>query len=332
MKKRRDGFVLALRLICLACVVALGLMTIVATGGDGGGGGGGGGITYTGITSQATIDDTNAVDLSVGPYQGCDTGMAFGTFGAVQTAEHNQIGASRVLKLAQTSAEAILQVDVNAPPGVVVSGAVVTESDTIPGDCGGNASYTIEVDDVTGEFSGTMNFNDYCSEGITLSGRTSFSGKFDVDTENFLRISLSLHTVSVTLDSDSFTTSGSISFNFQASPSTATIDIRIRDNSTGKVYWANDYTITIVEESGYVEVEMSGRYYDPDYGYVDFHTDTPFRIDDGDEWPSAGVLTVEGEGGTKAQLTALSSTTYRVDADTDGDGTYDWDSDVRNWS
>jgi hypothetical protein len=307
-------------------------MTIVATGGDGGGGGGGGGITYTGITSQATIDDTNAVDLSVGPYQGCDTGMAFGTFGAVQTAEHNQIGASRVLKLAQTSAEAILQVDVNAPPGVVVSGAVVTESDTIPGDCGGNASYTIEVDDVTGEFSGTMNFNDYSSEGITLSGRTSFSGKFDVDTENFLRISLSLHTVSVTLDSDSFTTSGSISFNFQASPSTATIDIRIRDNSTGKVYWANDYTITIVEESGYVEVEMSGRYYDPDYGYVDFHTDTPFRIDDGDEWPSAGVLTVEGEGGTKAQLTALSSTTYRVDADTDGDGTYDWDSDVRNWS
>ena len=42
MKKRRDGFLWALRRICLVCVVALGFMTIVATGGGGGGGGGGG--------------------------------------------------------------------------------------------------------------------------------------------------------------------------------------------------------------------------------------------------------------------------------------------------
>lgn len=38
MKKSRDGFLWALRLICLACVVALGFMTIVGTGGGGGGG------------------------------------------------------------------------------------------------------------------------------------------------------------------------------------------------------------------------------------------------------------------------------------------------------
>lgn len=299
---------------------------------DSDGGGGGGGITYTGITAQATIDDTNAVDLSIGAYQGGDTGMAIGTVGAVQTADHNQIGRSRVLKLVQTSEEAILQVDVNASPGVVVSGAIVTESDTIPGDCGGNASYTIEVDDVTGDFSGTMNFNDYCSEGVTLTGSTSFSGMFDVYTGDFLQFSLTLDTVTITSGSDSFTTSGSVSFNFQATPLTATMDIRIRDDSTGKVYWVNDYSITLVEGSGYVEFEVSGRYYDPDYGYIDFHTDTPFHIDDGDEWPSAGVLIVEGEGGTEAQLTALSSTTYIVDADTDGDGIYDWDSGVLNWS
>jgi len=65
---------------------------------------------------------------------------------------------------------------------------------------------------------------------------------------------------------------------------------------------------------------------------IDCHTDTPFHIDDGDEWPSSGVFIVGGEGGTEAQLTALSSTTYIVDADTDGDGIYDWDSGVLNWS
>jgi hypothetical protein len=309
------------------------LFALVVGGCDGDGGhSGDSGITYTGITAQATIDDSNAVDLSLGVYKCGDIGMSVETVGAVQTADYKQIGHSRVLKLAHTTQEAILQVDVSPSSGVGVSGTTVTKSDTIPGDCGGNASYTIEVDDVTGAFSGTMNFNDYCSEGVTLSGSTSFSGKFDVDTEVFLRFRLTLHTVSVTSGSDSFTTSGSVSFNFQASPPTATIDIRVRDNSTGKVYWANDYSITLVEESGYVEFEISGRYYDPDYGYVDFHTETPFHIDDGDEWPSAGVLIVEGEGGTEARLTALSSTTYIVDVDTDGDGTYDWDSGVLNWS
>ena len=322
-----------MRMVSTSVMIFLAMfMSACGDGSDSDGGGGGGGITYTGITAQATIDDTNVVDLSIGAYQGGETGMAMGTLGAVQTTDHNQIGRSRVLKLVQSSEGAILQVDVNASSGVVVSGASVTESDTIPGDCGGNASYTIEVDDVTGDFSGTMNFNDYCSEGVTLSGSTSFSGTFDVDTEEFLQFSLTLNTVTITSGSDSFTTSGSISFNFQASPLNATMDIRIRDNSTEKVYWANDYSITLVEGSGYVELEMSGRYYDPDYGYVDFHTDTPFHIDDGDEWPSAGVLIVEGEGGTEAQLTALSSTTYIVDVDTDGDGIYDWDSGVLNWS
>ena len=322
-----------MRMVSISVMIFL-AMFLSACGGssDSDSGGGGGGITYTGVTAQATIDDTNAVDLSIGAYQGGDTGMAIGTVGAVQTADYNQMGRSRVLKLVQTSEEAILQVDVNAPPGVVVSGDIVTESDTIQGDCGGNASYTINVDDVTGDFSGTMNFNDYCSGGVTLSGSTSFSGMFDVDTLDFLQFSLSLNIVTITSGRDSFTTSGRVSFNFQASPLTATMDIMIRDNSTEKVYWARDYSISLVEESGYIEFEVSGRYYDPDYGYINFHTDTPFHIDDGDDWPSSGVLIVEGEGGTEAQLTALSSTTYIVEADTDGDGIYDWDSGVLNWS
>jgi hypothetical protein len=92
------------------------------------------------------------------------------------------------------------------------------------------------------------------------------------------------------------------------------------------------------EGTGYVEVEIiSGRYYDPDYGYVEVYTEGPLRIDDGDDWPSDGVLVVTGDtgiagGSTMARLTALSSTTYQVEADTNGDGTYDWDSGVLYWA
>jgi len=42
MKKARNGFMNTLPYLCLVGVIALGLMTIVGTGGDGGGGGGGG--------------------------------------------------------------------------------------------------------------------------------------------------------------------------------------------------------------------------------------------------------------------------------------------------
>lgn len=262
--------------------------------------------------------------------------MTIGALGAVQIADHNQIGRSRVLKLAQTLEDVILQVDLNVPPSVVVSHARVPVSGTIPGDCGGNASYTIDVDEGTGDFSGTMAFNGYCSEGVTLTGSTSFSGKIDLNTEVFLQFSLSFDTVTATSDSDSFTISGSINFNYQASPLTVTMDIRLRDNSTGKVYWVNNYSISFVGGPGYVEFVVSGRYYDPDYGHVIIPIITTFRIFDGDLWPSEGVFIVEGDtgiagGSTMAQLTFHSSNTCEVDGDTNGDGTYDWNSGILDW-
>ena len=116
-----------------------------------------------------------------------------------------------------------------------------------------------------------------------------------------------------------------------------TMTMLLKDNNTKKVYKVKDYIMTLTEEVDYVDVEISGTYYDPDYGYVTVATTTPLRIYWGDTYPSAGVLVVTGNtgtagGSTKARLTALSSTTYQVDADTNGDGIYDWNSGVLNWS
>ena len=94
--------------------------------------------------------------------------------------------------------------------------------------------------------------------------------------------------------------------------------------------------MTLTEESSYVNVEVSGKYYDSDYGYVTITTLTPLCIYYNDSFPSDGVFVITGDtgiggGSTKAQLTVLSSTTYQVEADTNGDGTYDWNSGVLDW-
>ena len=87
----------------------------------------------------------------------------------------------------------------------------------------------------------------------------------------------------------------------------------------------------------YLEFEVSGYYYDPDYGYVVISTSIPFVIYVGDYGPSVGVLVITGNtgiagGSTKARFLALSSMTYQVEADTNGDGTYDWNSGILYWA
>lgn len=88
--------------------------------------------------------------------------------------------------------------------------------------------------------------------------------------------------------------------------------------------------------SGYVSFTISGTYYDHDHGYVSVSTTTPFILYSGYDHPSQGVLIIDGRtgiagGSTKARLTAITASTYRVEADTNGDGSYDWNSGTVNW-
>jgi hypothetical protein len=327
--EKRKSIVFGLFLLSLALVLT------ACGGGDGGGSGGGvsgGGISYTGITAQATVDSTNSKTLSTGAYKG----GAAGTSGSMANVQEKAVSRPNYLDLALTIEEAIRHIDMNAPPGVVDAGAIARESGTISGHCGGNAQYVIQYDDATGDFSGTLNFSSYCSQGVTLAGSASFSGRIDVNTKNLLQFSLSCDDMTVTTGSDSFTAKMSISSNFQASPITVAIDILLRDNTNRKVYWVNNYIIALWVGSNYVDFQVSGKYYHPDYGYVSISTSTTFRIYFGATWPSQGILILDGKtgiagGSTRAQLTVLSSTTYQVEADANGDSIYEWNSGPLNW-
>ncbi|WP_419655630.1 uncharacterized protein Dvar_47240 [Desulfosarcina variabilis str. Montpellier] len=81
---------------------------------------------------------------------------------------------------------------------------------------------------------------------------------------------------------------------------------------------------------------ISGDFYYPDYGYVSLSTEQTLIIDASTGTPSSGVLIVTGENGssggpTEARLTCYSEGQFQVEADTDGDGVYDWTSDMLSW-
>jgi len=302
-------------------------------GGDSGGGDSGGGTSYTGIATMATIDENNARDIAIGAYMGGQTGSAMVGISAIQSVESGDIGRPRTLEVAQALEDSLRRVDFMYRSDGTILNAIATETDTVAGDCGGSGSFTIQVNDETGVFNGSFTFTNYCNGGITISGDMSFSGLIDVDTGYMVDFNFSFDNLTVTSGSDSFTLDGTISYDVSGSTTTATMTMLLQDNNTLKVYWIKDYALTLTEGVNYeVTFNISGYYYDPDYGYITISTPTPLVIYYGDSWPSDGVLVVTGDGNTKARLTVLSSTTYQVEADTNGDGSYDWDSGVLYWS
>jgi hypothetical protein len=235
----------------------------------------------------------------------------------------------KLYKVAQIFSEPLYKIDIKSH--ILDSLAVQTEQDTIIGDCGGSASYTVKVNDVTGAFTGSMTFNGYCSENTTISGTTGFSGQVDINTGDFLNFNLAINMVSLTSGSQSYTIDGDLSIDVSGPSSTASLEMMMQDNS-GEVFWVNNYALIISEGVDFVDVSATGRFYHPTYGYVDLSTINPLRTYNNNEWSSSGELQVVGGEGTKARLIAIDENTCRIIADTNGDANYDYDSGQMSWT
>lgn len=314
--------------------VTAALIFTLALAGCGGGGGDGGtsGITYAGLTTQAVVTQANAKNLAGGAYQGRATGNALG--GVAASAQTNvtdhQINHPHTLALSETLRNAVGRIVVTTLPKADLGAAVKTETITEQGSCGGGFSGSATYDDVTGNIgSGSITFSNYCSEGVTLSGRISFSGKVNLATQTptIQKIDMSFTSLSSKSGSDAFTTSGSIAIDATVPLQVlTTINMVMRDDIAGKVYKMENYQLRAsVNPGAWVDVSMGGRFYGPDDGYVDLTTPTPFRFDITAgivaATPSQGALAVTGGNGSKATLVTLNNTDYRIDVDENGDGT-----------
>lgn len=262
--------------------------------GDGGGSDGGAvsTVTYTGLTSQAAIDeasapviaesvvstDTSGIPTFVGVSGGADD---------VSTVDNLKSIADVAKKLATTTP---------SPAADTVAGAVASDSFTIQG-CQGTATFSGTYDDYYEDidwdpivYNLSVSFNNYvddvygdgyyCGDVIFNGTMAITSVYYDGPIDQYPEVSgmdVALGDLSVTeiatglnqafngalvLRTDTITGGSSISM---------TADFRDTD---GLVYRAENYTLTSDVYDNLTSI--SGRLYNPAYGYIDLTTTTPF--------------------------------------------------------
>lgn len=294
-----------------------------------GGGGGAAGVTYSGSTTPAAITSGNAVAIASTAYQGGSASGSLTLVGvAVGPADQSGGGLSAVpaVAISRVLTDAVRAANLGSrSSSSAIVGASVSVSEPLPdGTCGGTASYTGTVDDVTGAINATFSFNGWCNDGVTISGSVTVSGQVDVSgpTPVLVALNFSFTVLTVSDGTDTFTGTGTISLDFGTTPESLTMAMDFRDGS-GVVYRVSNFVVTVTPTGGGEDVSLSGRFYHPDYGYGDVVTVTPFFVATGDTFPLSGQLVVTGAAGSKARLTALPSTQFQVDVDVDGDDAYE---------
>jgi hypothetical protein len=283
---------------------------------------------FTGSTSPAVIDSTNAKDLSGGAFAGGMTRLESESSEYDEDLRETQIGVFWPLRLPMVLKDSLQKAEIAGPATALYKPAVETRSGTIAGSCGGNLSYLMDIIAESRLFDGSFRFENYCDHGIAISGETDFDGSYGIDSGDIRTAHFSF----ADLADGQVTLEGDISLDFLHPPTTVTFSAYSKDIESGQVFWIKDYAMNITEFARYIEIEIFGAFYHPDHGYVKLTTTEPFIVHHEDDWPTSGLLEIEGQKNTQAELTALNQLTYFVAADTDGNGAFDWESRILNWT
>jgi hypothetical protein len=292
----------------------------------GGGGGGSSSTSYTGLMTPAVVTDNNASDIALEAFQGGDlaanTGLVLAPAGAggvpAGTAQPKALTVVRALTKAAVSA-------IRPAAAGPSARAVVTVDNVIDDGQGGQASYTLSVDDATGIFTGTFAFLNFHGDGGgVLNGNVVVAGSVAPD---FLHILFNFQSVQIVdVDSDVHATGTvdlAIDMTQMSDSGAATLNMVFTDAVSQKTLWLSNYRLTNTVGTGYNDVTLSGRVYLHDYGYVDVATAIPFHYLEGATHPASGQMTVTGNGNKGVRLTADSETQVTLDVDSDADGLYD---------
>jgi hypothetical protein len=287
--------------------------------------------SYRGTTTQAAVSGTNAEALALGGFTGTKIGGAIRT---ARTAGTLTRGDALVPQLAVAIKKSVRRMGLpgiarqrlqarQPSRGAAAPARVATHQ--VNGDGGGYASFTLDVNDATGSFSGSVDFHDYSSKGLVIAGNSAILGTFDMNTQEFSRLTLSFNALSMHSTGIDVTLIGSLSwgFNLPTSSENLTMNMILLDRSDSKTYWFRNYEIATVYNNGFLTQNFSGRYYDPDHGYVDITTMNLLVADYGKTWPTSGSLRLSGRLGSQVSIT-FSPYKLAMAADTDGNGTADW--------
>lgn len=304
--------------------VAASSLLLVACGG-GGGGGSSSTVNYTGVTTAAVIADeasaTNIADSVISTASSDPTAaliVGVEAAGDVTPVEQLRGIADMAKRLA------IAPEETQTLAGASFSG------ESLPA-CSGSATASGTYDDYTGDFySMTVTFTNYvmdiwddgteCSTE-KLNGRMSVTFSYDdYQLINGMTITLTDYSVTDLTTGQNYAFNGSMAmtmdnFTYESSFS-MTMNFRGTD---GVVYRAENYTVQFDSYDNMISI--SGRLYDPEYGYVDLSTAPQFGYSGcyyG--YPSSGVLRIDGANNGYIEIDANTGNcdTYALTWSADG--------------
>ena len=296
-------------------IVGLLLAVVIGMTGCGGGGGGGGdvGTSYKGSTIQATVSASNAKAVSVDAVQGAQNVSGVGVLG--KSVAGIPKTSPQMLSIVNILESSVILI---SPKSSVAKTVAETVQQTNYG-YSGSFSFTINGNNSTGSFSGSLTFNNYqeYSGSPILSGNASFSGVANTSTSEITSIHMSFDNLQGVLGAQSFTLNGSIAISSTGNTKTLNISIVNLDNINNKTYWIKDFNIVL---TGNI-MTISGSYYDHVHGYVVISTVNPLTVSTYSGEPTSGQLLFTGSNGTKARLIYATSG-YLLEVDASGNNIY----------
>lgn len=266
------------------------------------------GATYEGKTTPVMLDEDNAKPVSGGAIETQSNSnsdnirSADSLTGGGQSADGQDLPI--LVHLSMAAKNAVIQSEDETDTGQTRTAVVRKQPEEVPGKISGSVIYDIEIEKDTGAFSGTATYKDYCNSDNTANGDAILSGVINIETGKVESMSMTFLDVIMTDETKTIKLEN--------------LECFIKENDTQK------------------EFELNGRFYHSDHGYVDITTPSAFVTENTDSNPNSGVMELTGENGeaggpTKAKLTAISNTQCRVEADTNGDDEYDYDSGIILW-
>jgi hypothetical protein len=271
-----------LSIICFGLLFTL--VTACGGSGDSSDGGGTSGPSYSGATTQATIDENNAQALALAVNDGTSTG---------DNQEQMGVLFENVFTNLQSQKSGI-------------SASAVTS-----GNCGGSATYPDNVSQQQSPISGTITFNNYCLDGgeagqLIVSGQISFMAV--VENNELVSMAITLDDVVISFNGDAVTINANLAFSQQGTVFETTTDFV---GSQGQTLRVENLVISGDTLNG-VTIS-SGRIYHPDNGYVDIRTTETLQFDGcTNGHPHTGTLLLEGSGGSTAEVVYTSCTAYEI--------------------
>jgi hypothetical protein len=266
------------------------------------------------VLAPADIGAGNAVEVAAGAIAGGPAPARLSSPAAGSQSDAGLENAFRSMRLPVVLAAALGRI---GPDPAVISFSrsdVIEEGGDAAGPCGGRLSYRLDFDRVTEDFSGELNFEDYCADGTTVSDASGVEGIFSAATGDIVSARLTFDALRI----DGLGYEGTLEVKTFDGVVEAYLDIDTVGDPATEGFSLSGYFVDIVPYPGFSEVWISGAYGHPAFGAVELETTEPFIVYAEDRWPSSGIAVLTGKSGTAAALTAVDVTRFRVSVDSGG--------------